>query len=110
MYGPSGSSVTDTTSVSPGPGSCAAVSSRSVPSARRTRTRSPTTGAQPPNSPVPAGQSITNAADAPAAGAIVSAGTRLTMRPFSFSTETVRWIAFTAVAATVPGSAQALAV
>ena len=80
------------------------------PSAPRTETREPTAGAHAPKTLSPALASSTIEAPGPAAGAIVSFGMMLSVRPLPFSTETSMCTALTAEAQTEPGSPHALAV
>ncbi|WP_299298236.1 hypothetical protein [uncultured Fretibacterium sp.] len=83
---------------------------RRVPSGASIRTGDPVTGAKPPKNPVPAGRSSAKNAPSAAAGATVTAGTTLTMRPRPFSTSTSMCTALTAEAQTVLGVPHLLAV
>ena len=98
------------TSVSLALGRLAGESGASLMSGLRTKTAEPTGGAQAPKRLSPAFAEMTTEAPGPAAGAIVSCGMTLIVRPLSFSTETSMCIAFTAEAQTVPGALHALAV
>ena len=93
---------------------------RRVPSGDSIHTGDPVKGANPPKSPRPAGESSAKNApaavgprardDAAAAGATVTTGTTLRIRPRPFSMPISMWTAFTAEAQTVPGSPHLLAV